>query len=173
MINKINGVGFQGRYQRFVKPVQKETGVNVKRGLKAAGIYAASTMAVTLGLLACRGGKNNNEQIKIDASQPIENVVTPADTLSTSDVLPAKQLLRPLNEEGGLIVKEGDSYWKIATDLLIDKGVENPTDTQIWNEMSKLMNVNFRCFDEEVYGDDVPIKPGEYIYINEVPIDYD
>ena len=159
MINKINNVNFNGSY------IKKSNNVNIKRGLKAAGIFASSTLAATFSLMACKSCIDSHKKTDIQNTNPIENPTVLSDTISLTKEPKEKNYIRYIDNNGITIVKEGDSYWSIAKDLLNDKGVDKPSDTQIWNEMERIMKLNGRKFEEDIYEDDVPIKPNERIYV--------
>ena len=65
MINKINNVNFNGSY------IKKSNNVNIKRGLKAAGIFASSTLAATFSLMACKSCIDSHKKTDIQNTNPI------------------------------------------------------------------------------------------------------
>jgi len=143
MINKVNSVSFQSRIPN-VKPN------NVKRGLKAASIYAASTIAAFALLNNCK------EKTKPEPALAYTQLTEVVDTTFRSQIAP----------NGYYVVKKGDNVWNIAKSLLKEQHPDSElTGPLIDKEKNKIMTLNSLRYPSDSC-DVVIVKPGDSLCVD-------
>jgi len=150
MVRKIDSVIFGTKY---MPKISKPT-CNIKRGLKAASIYAMSTIAAYGILSACTSNKK----------QAIESIPQKTEQIAAPDTLQAKPQSE-LAPNGYYVVKDGDNIWNIAEALLKEKGIENPTGPHIDKVKESIMLMNHKEYSSDSC-DVVPIHPKDTLWVD-------